>query len=675
MSSGRITLVGANGTSTSITVTRPGGHSTTDTITIAAPPSLDHMDYTLSSSSATVGGSAPTGTVTKWQDAGETTPFTGSVSLSYTSSNTAVATINSSTGVITLVAAGSCTFTVTDSISTKTATTGTLTVSASGTPTGQAVSTLYLAAPFTATPLSYAAANPSGTKSSALPLTTHSGTGSWRAMTAGTVQGGPVGTYQQATGGASTQSVWFGGWVSDTLSAQTIPTGTYTVKIGAYTESSNPYKLAPVLYVWRPGTDAVVGTLYDSATGLGTATTSSQSTDGRVVSFTVGSGVTCQDGDRLVMELYFVGTGNDYIHMIYSGHSSATVDGGATDISEIDFPSPIYLQPYGTIRVGPTGRRSSTGALTTISVASDAEFRSKAFQAAYGSLWDSTATSKKGSASVGYLDGSSLIDVDLMNVDTSVTFTDRDSVTRNTLHVIIRPAGGAPLSSANDSLAASSAHPEGLFSLAPGRTFSQWYQRQLVKFNPGFRLDCPNNTTSNASGFNQTQSGAYKIGPHPTNAVTRADFEISGGQTYGSEYLTGNFGSYCTTDNNYSAGTMATLMPNWNTAGDVWEIIRVQRINGDGTATHAIYMGKVTDTTLTKVYTATRTLDPTTQLAQEGYSTWPPMTSIGIVGKNFNRQLASTDTPPELWVSDVEFADITDPNWSWPSQIAVGDRI
>lgn len=104
------------------------------------PGTLDHLDLLISSTAATVGGTTPTLTVQKWADAGETTPSTATVTLSYTSATPATATVNSSTGVITLVAAGTTTFTVTDSISGKTATTPTLTVSSGGTVTSVVIS-------------------------------------------------------------------------------------------------------------------------------------------------------------------------------------------------------------------------------------------------------------------------------------------------------------------------------------------------------------------------------------------------------------------------------------------------------------------------------------------------------------------------------------------------------
>jgi len=69
------------------------------------------------------------------------------------------------------------------------------------------------------------------------------------------------------------------------------------------------------------------------------------------------------------------------------------------------------------------------------------------------------------------------------------------------------------------------------------------------------------------------------------------------------------------------------------------------------------------------VYSTTRTLNLAAQ------TSWPAMSEIGLIGKNFNRQLASTDTPPVLNVSDVQFADITEAGFAWPAQIQLADRI
>lgn len=128
MSTGLINLVTVG--SATITVTHtPTGLTTTVPVTVTSV-ALDHLKLLLSNSAGTVGGTPPSLTVQKWADAAETTPSTSTVNLSYTMSNAAVATVNSTSGAITMVAAGSCTFTVTDSISGKTATSGTFTVSA-----------------------------------------------------------------------------------------------------------------------------------------------------------------------------------------------------------------------------------------------------------------------------------------------------------------------------------------------------------------------------------------------------------------------------------------------------------------------------------------------------------------------------------------------------------------
>lgn len=552
-----------------------------------------------------------------------------------------------------------------------------LTVTA-GTPSGTARTALY--------PLTTAAAGaPTGTKSTTLPLTPGYGAGGWQLLGPNNNVSGSN-PFVQTTGGAVSQSAYWGGWVSDPLSAQTIPAGTYTLKIGGYAEGGSVYKFAPVVYVYRPSAGAVIGVIRDSATGIGSAFTAVGTTGGKVITFSLGAGFDIQTGDRLVLEVYAVGVGSDFVHMNYNGATTIT-EGGPTSAdgkAELDFPSAIYTapQPMGIIRVGPTGLSSGTGAITAVTVANDGELRSKAIPTGAGSLWDAAQTGKKGTAASGFIAASSCIFVDLVTVDGTVQFTDRDAVVRNTFHILIKPAGGAPVSAANDRLGTSSSTPHLQYILPLGRSMHSWYTRRLYRFKNGFRLDCPSNPTTTGPGFNSggtdpvtgvnyptSQSGAYKNGPHPSNASTRADLEITGGQNFGSEYLTYNFGATCTVDQNITVGAMSTLMPSWNTAQDIWEIIRVTRVLTPTTARQAMYIGKLTDATLVKVGEATRTLDT-------AYSTvWPEMTTINLLGENFNRQLASTDATPELWVSDTEWADLEESGFTWPSQIAVGDRI
>jgi hypothetical protein len=82
-----------------------------------------------------------------------------------------------------------------------------------------------------------------------------------------------------------------------------------------------------------------------------------------------------------------------------------------------------------------------------------------------------------------------------------------------------------------------------------------------------------------------------------------------------------------------------------------------------------MYIGKLSDTHLVKVSDRTANLDITKA------SVWSGQNGVSLIGKNFNRQLGSTDATPQLNYSDVEFCDLNDPGFSWPAQIQVGDRI
>jgi len=559
----------------------------------------------------------------------------------------------------------------------------TLTVNA-GTPNGTARSSFLIES-------TAASTHPSAAQSAAIPATfgaSINGTIAWKGL--GFAMGGTGGTfaYVQATKGSPQANVYFG-HISPALSEQIIPAGTYTIKCNLYVEGATTWYLSPVVYIWRPSTGAVVGWLRDSATALSTVANTSNSANGKVMTFNLATGFAIQLNDVMIVEMYAVGGANDFVHFGYDGNGVIT-ENGTGEQSEIDFPTSIYTAPapIGIVRVGPSGIASSIGSarITPITVAStsDSEWRSKMVPSGAGTLWDSTATSKNGTATGSPLDTSSFKYNDLAVVDGILQFTDRDSVARNTLQVSIKPAGGAPLSSANDSLAVSSSAPEARYALPSGSEFTNWYVRQLVRFTPGIRLDAPNNTTSNTSGFNLNQTPAYKVGPHPSNNSYRADFEITSSVGAGAGNLTGGFSSPAglnvsasalvpagnhAGDTAYIVGSMSTLMPNWNTGGDVWEIVRVQRIINSTQARQAVYIGKVTDVTLTKVSDVVFDLDTTK------VSAWIPDNEVGIIGKNFNRQLAATDTTPVINFSDVEFADITETGFTWPTQIASGDRI
>lgn len=168
------------------------------------PATLDHLDLLISSTTATIGSGAPTLTVQKWADAAETTPSTATVTLGYVSNTPATATVNATTGVITLVAPGTTTFTVTDSISGKNATSPTLTVSGSGSVTavklylnGQDVSTYNGLLLFTGNAYTVTAKDQSGN-------TLSSGSGTWASTD---VPNAPVSSGGVMTPGAGINTV------------------------------------------------------------------------------------------------------------------------------------------------------------------------------------------------------------------------------------------------------------------------------------------------------------------------------------------------------------------------------------------------------------------------------------------------------------------------------------
>jgi len=99
------------------------------------------------------------------------------------------------------------------------------------------------------------------------------------------------------------QSGRFGILTTTRLAAQTIPAQTWTIR-SYYSESNNNANafLAAVLYVWRPSSSSIVGTIYDNNAQLGTEWTTA---GGYITSTFSGSSVTAQDGDVLVLETWY----------------------------------------------------------------------------------------------------------------------------------------------------------------------------------------------------------------------------------------------------------------------------------------------------------------------------------------------------------------------------------
>lgn len=164
----------------------------------------------------------------------------------------------------------------------------------------------------------------------------------------GTVNASGQSPFLTMLNNSNTQTAYYGKWVTQPLIAQTIPSGTYTFKFGGYIEAAGPvYNFAPVLYLYRPTTGAIIGTINDSATGLGTALVSVNTTTGGVV-FTVslGSGIVVNDADVLILEHYAVGSrttgGAAIIHTQYNGSTAVTQLGSSNGAAAgVFFPSNI----------------------------------------------------------------------------------------------------------------------------------------------------------------------------------------------------------------------------------------------------------------------------------------------------------------------------------------------
>jgi hypothetical protein len=188
---------------------------------------------------------------------------------------------------------------------------------------------------------------PTGAQSNTLPLASNSGTIAWQNLVAAHVTAG-ISPYVQTTHGTTTQSAIHGGWASMLLTGGTgaIPSGTYTVKLGFYAESAAPYKVAPVVYIYRPSDSSIVARLIDAATGISSAATSSTTTTGKVFTFSVASAIDCTPGDLLCFEWWSIGPSNDFVHAQYGG-SVVPTEGGNTSAdaeSAIVFPSAINFQ-------------------------------------------------------------------------------------------------------------------------------------------------------------------------------------------------------------------------------------------------------------------------------------------------------------------------------------------
>jgi hypothetical protein len=166
----------------------------------------------------------------------------------------------------------------------------------------------------------------------------------------------------------------YGYWTTDPLSgSQTVGGGTVTVNIAA-SESNTNMNLGEnasggawkvYIYVWRPSTGAVVGTVVASYTSWNTTEPSAASTE-KVIHGTLGSsGISAQDGDIVVVELAVAhnqGMASSYTNTIfYDGTTentttNTTVSNHAAFVQfteNLTFQTPVAatLDPMGAMGI------------------------------------------------------------------------------------------------------------------------------------------------------------------------------------------------------------------------------------------------------------------------------------------------------------------------------------
>lgn len=156
------------------------------------------------------------------------------------------------------------------------------------------------------------------------------------------VTGSPTTTTQySATTSAITtqQSFMLARHTTPLLFGQTISANTWTVafKLSESNNAANAF-FAPVAYVWRPTTSAVVGTIRDTATTVGVEA------NGLVQSVTFsGSAVTCATGDVLVLEAWVIATQGSGKNYTVSWNTSETAN-------QVYLQTPQDLRLYETIQ-------------------------------------------------------------------------------------------------------------------------------------------------------------------------------------------------------------------------------------------------------------------------------------------------------------------------------------
>lgn len=134
---------------------------------------------------------------------------------------------------------------------------------------------------------------------------------------------------------------------SDRLGPQTIAAGTWTVSAATFEPNAAANsKFGFCLFVYRPGNNTKVATIYDTDAELGNEWSTSSSSGGRVVTFS-GSAATTQNGDILCLEIWHEATQS----MASQYESWFTFDGTTepTEGSSNGDAAASYLEAPGTL--------------------------------------------------------------------------------------------------------------------------------------------------------------------------------------------------------------------------------------------------------------------------------------------------------------------------------------
>lgn len=163
---------------------------------------------------------------------------------------------------------------------------------------------------------------PTGTDAGFFPQTFTLTTDSARAT------GSVLDVLQSTLAQTTLQSGWMGKVFSNQLAAQTITAQNWTVTFGFSEENAQANAFAALsIIVWNPNTDTVRGRIYDNAAALGAEWPTAFGTR----SFTVaGSAVTCQDGDIIVVEIWFRATQGKAVSYLLAVNTTAST---ATQVS------------------------------------------------------------------------------------------------------------------------------------------------------------------------------------------------------------------------------------------------------------------------------------------------------------------------------------------------------